>query len=80
MIFNIQDREDLKATAQAILDMVRLARSIENTTDSLLPLVADSESKRNLADIKAWTSLTALAAKDIYKRVAPEAFGPDNTV
>ena len=75
MIFNITDRGDLKATAQAILEMARLARSAENAADSLLPLVVDKEVKRKLADIKAWSSLTALSAKDIYKKVALEAFG-----
>lgn len=71
--------EDLKATVQALLEGRRMARSLENLADSLLPVLADSthlsDAKTALETVKTQAKTISEAMQELFNRNAKEAFG-----
>lgn len=69
--------EDLKATVQALLEGRRMARSLENLADSLIPVLADSTSdaKTALETVKTQARTISEAMQELFNRNAKEAFG-----
>lgn len=67
--------EDQKMTIQALLEGMKMARSLENLATSLLPLSDSPEVVGDLEHIEEYAREASQLLRAIYKRNAREAFG-----
>lgn len=62
-------------TTQSLLEARRLARSLENIVDALIPLTTNTEAVKQLEKIRETSAFAAHALQRLYNRNAKEAFG-----
>lgn len=60
---------------QALLEGKRIARSLESTVDSLIPLISNEETTKQLEEIREAAARAGHVLQRLYNKNAKEAFG-----
>lgn len=65
----------LREAVQSLLEAKRIARSLENTVDALIPVVANEETVKLLEEVREAAAKAGGLFGRLYSRNAREAFG-----
>lgn len=69
-------KEMLMQISQSLLEMKKLARSLENSADAIRPLANSEVAKNSLSSINEHAQHAAAEANRIYHLIAREAMKP----
>ena len=65
----------LREAVQSLLEAKKLARSLENTVDALIPVVASEEAAKLLEEVRESAARASGIFQRLYNKNAKEAFG-----
>lgn len=68
------NKDDLKNLAQSLLSCRAQANSVQSAVVAMKPLTKDEEALTLLADMATGSALILKATKELYEKIAPEAF------